>query len=158
MHESQLMTIVLDTHPWCIEYAQYDSLFQFYPLGLKEVIYRAYAAQGKSRNMSQHVLSQEQLCFASEVELDFHENIAYQLEFHNEMAREILATTSLKEALVIDEVSGEILARIHRSWRHLFPHHRAVFHPTTLRWHDDAFSIQAAVELIGSDLAYPECP
>jgi hypothetical protein len=149
MHEtSQLMTLVLDTQPWSIEYAQYDSLFQFYPLGLKEVIYRAYADQAKSRNDSAYIHTQDQLKFANAIEYDFHDALAYQLEFHNPGAREIIATTGLKEALAIDQISAEILARIHRHWRHLFPHHRAVFHPTTLRWFDDAFSIEAAVEKI----------
>lgn len=146
MTDSHLMRIVLDTQPWCIEYAQYDSLFQFYPLGLKEVVYRAYAAQGKSRNSSIHVLAQEQLRFASEIEFDFHDALAYQLEFHNPQAREMMATTNLREALVIDQISGEILARVHRQWRQLFPQHRALFHPTTLAWHDDAFSIIVAAE------------
>jgi predicted metalloprotease len=148
-NETQVMTLVLDTHPWCIEYAQYDSLFQFYPeLGIKEVIYRAYANQAKSRNDSGYVHSHEQAQFANQIEFDYHDMWSIQLEHMNERAREYMERYSFKEALLIDQVCAEILAKVHRTWRHLFPHQRAVFHPTTLHWHDDAFSIEASVEPI----------
>jgi hypothetical protein len=150
-YDQTLMTLVLDTQPWSIEYAQYDPLFRFYENGLREVIYRAYMTQAKSRNNSIYLNSHEQLAFAQSVELDFHDILAYELEFHNEQAREYLATQSMREAFLIDQISAELLARVHRTWRHLFPRHRAIFHPASVQWFDDAFSVVVSLEPIRSD-------
>jgi hypothetical protein len=148
MHEAKLMTLVLDTQPWSIEYAQYDPLFRFYEQGLRDVIYRAYLSQAKSRNASQYLSGHEQLAFATSIELDYHDMLACELETHNEQARDYLAHYAIKETLLIDQISAEILARVHLSWRHFFPEQRAVFHPMSLRWHNESFSITAAVEPI----------
>ena len=151
MFDPSLMTLVLDTQPWCIEYAQYDSLFRFYEHGLREVIYRAYMTRAKSRNATPYLHSHEQLEFANAIELDYHDALAYELEYHNSQARQYLNDQAFKEALLIDQVSAEILARVHHTWRHLFPNQRAVFHPATTRWHDDAFSVTASLEPLRAD-------
>jgi hypothetical protein len=107
--------------------------------------------QAKSRNDTLYLNSHEQLAFANSIELDYHDALAYELEWHNNQAREYLTTYAFKEAMLIDDVAAQILARVHQSWRHLFPRHRAIFHPTTVRWHDDAFSVVTSLEPIRSD-------
>jgi hypothetical protein len=149
--DHSLMTLVLDTQPWSIEYAQYDSLFRFYEHGLNEVIYRAYMTRAKSRNATPYLHSHEQLEFANAIELDFHDALAYELEWHNHQARQYMTDQAMKEALLIDDVAARILGRVHHTWRHLFPTTRAVFHPNTTQWHGDAFSVVASLEPIRSD-------